>query len=218
MTITHLFFDVGGVLGSNGWDRDQRAAAARQFGLEAGELEEMHSEAVAMMELGRTTLDEYLKTAVFYRPRAFTPEEFRQFMFAQSAPYPETIELARALARTGRYRMMTLNNESAELNQHRIELFGIGDIFTAFFSSCWVGVLKPARRIYEVALAMSQARPEASVFIDDRERNLEPARLLGMRTIAFSDAGRLKEELAELGVTEKGEGGRGKGERNSAPA
>jgi FMN phosphatase YigB (HAD superfamily) len=65
---------------------------------------------------------------------------------------------------------------------------------------------------------MTQARPEASVFIDDRERNLEPARLLGMRTIAFSDAGRLKEELAGLGVTEKGERGRGKGERNSAPA
>jgi len=209
VTITHLFFDVGGVLGSNGWDREQRAAAAHRFGLEAGELEEMHSEAVAMMELGRTTLDEYLKTAVFYRPRSFTPEAFTEFMFAQSTPNPDTIELARALARTGRYRMMTLNNESAELNQHRIERFGLRDIFTAFFSSCWVGVLKPARRIYEVALAMTQARPEASVFIDDRERNLEPARLLGMRTIAFSDAGRLEVELAELGVTENGEGGKG---------
>jgi putative hydrolase of the HAD superfamily len=121
-------------------------------------------------------------------------------MFAQSTPSPDTIELARALARTGRYRMMTLNNESAELNQHRIERFGLGDIFTAFFSSCWIGILKPARRIYEVALAMAQARPETSVFIDDRERNLEPARLLGMRTIAFSDAGRLEVELAALGV------------------
>jgi FMN phosphatase YigB (HAD superfamily) len=47
---------------------------------------------------------------------------------------------------------------------------------------------------------MSQAEPEASVFIDDRERNLEPARLLGMRTIAFSDARQLKEELAGMGV------------------
>jgi putative hydrolase of the HAD superfamily len=200
VTITHLFFDVGGVLGNNGWDREQRAAATGRFELEAGELEEMHSEAVAMMELGRTTLDEYLKTAVFYRPRSFTPEAFKEFMLAQSTPNPDTIELARALARTGRYRMMTLNNESAELNQHRIERFGLGDIFTAFFSSCWIGVLKPARRIYEVALAMAQARPETSVFIDDRERNLEPARLLGMRTIAFSDAGRLEVELAALGV------------------
>jgi HAD superfamily hydrolase (TIGR01509 family) len=63
-----------------------------------------------------------------------------------------------------------------------------------------VGVLKPARRIYEVALAMAQAEPTASVFIDDRERNLEPAAVLGMRTIRFTDVVRLREELAGLGV------------------
>ena len=200
MSITHVFFDVGGVLGTNGWDRSERAAAAERFGLEVGELEETHSEAVAMLELGRITLDEYLRTAVFYCPRPFTPDAFKACMLAQSAPFPETIELARALARTGRYRMMTLNNESAELNQHRIERFGLRDIFIAFFSSCWVGVLKPARRIYEVALAISQAEPGASVFIDDRERNLEPARLLGMQTIEFTDAVRLKKELAGMGV------------------
>jgi putative hydrolase of the HAD superfamily len=205
VSITHVFFDIGGVLGSNGWDHEQRAAAARHFGLEPAELEEMHGEAKAMLELGRMTLDEYLKTAVFYRPRSFTPEAFKQFVFAQSTPDPETIELARALARTGRYRMMTINNESAELNQHRIERFGLRDIFTAFFSSCWVGVLKPARRIYEVALAMAQAQPAASVFIDDRERNLEPARLLGMRTIAFREAGQLQAELAGMGVTVSGQ-------------
>lgn len=200
MSITHLFFDVGGVLGNNGWDREQRAAAAQHFELEPGELEELHSEAVAMLELGRITLDEYLKTAVFYRPRPFAPEAFKQFMFAQSTPNPETIELARALARTGRYTLMTINNESAELNQHRIERFGLTGIFTVFFSSCWVGVLKPARRIYEVALAMAHAQPDASVFIDDRERNLEPARMLGMRTVGFTNAARLRQELAGLGV------------------
>ena len=200
MTITHVFFDVGGVLGTNGWDREQRAAAARHFALEAGEMEEMHSDAVAMLELGRITLDEYLRTAVFYCPRPFTLEAFKAYMLAQSEPFPDTIALARALARTGRYRLMTINNESAELNQHRIERFGLRDSFIAFFSSCWVGVLKPARRIYEVALAMSQAEPAASVFIDDRERNLEPARLLGMRTVGFTDAVRLQQELAGMGV------------------
>lgn len=200
MSIRHVFFDIGGVLGSNGWDHDQRAAAARHFGLEPAELEEMHGEAKAMLELGRMTLDEYLKTAVFYSPRPFTPEAFKQFMFAQSTPDPKSIELARTLARSGRYTLMTINNESAELNQHRIDSFGLRDIFTAFFSSCWVGALKPARRIYEVALAMAQAQPDASVFIDDRERNLQPARALGMRTIAFSDARRLREELAGMGV------------------
>ena len=47
---------------------------------------------------------------------------------------------------------------------------------------------------------MSQAEPAASVFIDDREQNLEPARALGMQTIRFTDAVRLRQELAGLGV------------------
>jgi putative hydrolase of the HAD superfamily len=200
VTVTHIFFDIGGVLGSNGWDREQRAAAVRHFGLDVGELEDRHDESIAMLEQGRMALDEYLKCTVFYRPRPFELEEFKACMLAQSAPFPETIDLARALARTRRYRLMTINNESAELNQHRLEQFGLRDIFVAFFSSCWVGILKPARRIYEVALAMSQAEPDRSVFIDDRERNLEPARTLGMQTIRFTDALRLREELAGLGV------------------
>jgi putative hydrolase of the HAD superfamily len=200
VTVTHIFFDVGGVLGTNGWDREQRAAAVRHFGLDAGELEDRHDESIAMLEQGRMALDEYLRCAVFYRPRPFGLEEFKAYMLAQSAPFLETIDLARALARTRRYRLMTINNESAELNQHRLEQFGLGDIFVAFFSSCWIGVVKPASRIYEVALAMSQAEPGSSVFIDDRERNLEPARTLGMQTIRFTDTLQLRQGLAGLGV------------------
>lgn len=200
MTITHVFFDIGGVLGTNGWDREQRAAAVRHFGLDVAELEDRHAEAIATLEQGRIALDEYLRCTVFYRPRPFELEEFKAYILAQSTPFPETIDLARALARTGRYRLMTINNESAELNQHRLEQFGLRDIFITFFSSCWVGVLKPARRIYELALAMSQAEAQDSVFIDDRERNLEPAGSLGMRTIRFTDAARLRQELAGLGV------------------
>jgi putative hydrolase of the HAD superfamily len=200
VTVSSLFFDIGGVLGSNGWDRQQRAAAVRHFGLDVAELEDLHGETIAMLEQGRMDLDEYLRCTVFYRPRSFTAEDFKAYMRAQSVPYHETIDLARALARTGRYRLMTINNESAELNQYRLDRFGLREMFVTFFSSCWVGILKPARRIYEVALAMSQAEPSSSVFIDDREQNLEPARALRMKTIRFTDARRLRQDLAALGV------------------
>jgi putative hydrolase of the HAD superfamily len=200
VTITHVFFDIGGVLGTNGWDREQRRSAASHFGIDLDDLEDRHEDSVATLEQGRMGLDEYLRCVVFYQPRPFTLEEFRQYMQAQSKPFRDSIELARALARTGRYRMMTINNESAELNRYRLGHFGLRDIFIAFFSSCWLGVLKPALRIYQVALAMSQAEPEASVFIDDRERNLEPPRTLGMRTIRYTDAAQLRQELASLGV------------------
>jgi putative hydrolase of the HAD superfamily len=200
MSITHVFFDIGGVLGTNGWDRDQRAAAVAQFGLDAAEFADRHEEAVATWETGGMTMDDYLQCTVFHRPRAFSAEDFKTFMFAQSVAFPESIEVARGLARTRRHRLMTINNESAELNGHRLRHFGLRDIFVAFFSSCLVGALKPARHIYERALAMSQAEAGGSVFIDDRERNLDVPRMLGMHTILYRDAPRLRADLAALGV------------------
>jgi len=200
MSITHLFFDIGGVLGTNGWSTPQRQRAIQRFNLDAAEFEQQHRDAVGTFEQGRMTLDEYLDCTVFYRDRDFSRAEFVDFMLAESRPDQATIGLARQLAGSGKFRLMTLNNESRELNLHRIERWGLRDIFAGFFTSCWVGVTKPSRRIYEVALAISQAPPESAVFIDDRDPNLVPAHALGMQTIHFTTGDRLAGQLAALGV------------------
>jgi putative hydrolase of the HAD superfamily len=200
VSISHLFFDIGGVLGTNGWSTPQRSRAVERFRLEGAEFEQQHRDAIGTFEQGRMTLDEYLDATVFYRERDFSREAFVAFMRAESRPDPATIGLARRLAGDGRYRMMTLNNESLELNLYRIEHFGLRDIFEAFFSSCWLGSTKPSHRIYQLTLGISQAPPDCAVFIDDREPNLVPARALGMRTIHFTTGERLAGELAALGV------------------
>ncbi len=198
--ITHVFFDIGGVLGSNGWGSEARALAVERFRLDAAEFDRRHRELVGRWEEGRLSLDEYLDSTVFDVPRAFGRDEFSAFIRAQSRPHADTIAVARALAATGRYRLMTLNNESAELNAYRIRHFGLAPIFTTFFTSCWLGVAKPARRIYELALAMSQAEPGQGVFVDDREQNLQPARALGMHAIRYTTADDLRRDLGALGV------------------
>jgi putative hydrolase of the HAD superfamily len=198
--ITHVFFDVGGVLGSSGWGTEPRARAVERFGLDGADFDRRHREVVGPWEEGRLSLDEYLDCTVFDTPRPFGRDAFTAFMRAQSRPYPETIDVARALGAAGRYRLMTLNNESAELNVFRLRTFGLAPIFTAFFSSCWLGAAKPARRIYDLALALAQVDPAHAVFIDDREQNLAPARALGMHAVRFTDAAALRHELAALGV------------------
>jgi putative hydrolase of the HAD superfamily len=198
--ITHLFFDVGGVLLTSGWGTEPRERAVARFALDAADFDRRHREVVGAWEEGRLGLEEYLDCTVFDVPRPFSRAEFTAFMLEQSRPMPDTIALARALGASGRYRLMTLNNESAELNAHRLKNFGLAPIFTAFFSSCWLGVAKPSRRIYDLALAMAQAEPAHSVFIDDREQNLAPARALGMHVVRFTDAATLRRELAALGV------------------
>ena len=197
--LTHVFCDIGGVLGTNGWDREQRARAAERFGLD-GEFERRHGELVAEWEIGRITLDEYLESAVFYRLRPFTEEAFTELMLAQSEPFSDSIAVVRRLAEGGRVRLMTLNNESAELNRHRIERFGLREIFVAFLSSCWLGVRKPYRQIFERALGIAEADPRNVLFIDDREQNLVPARKLGFQTLLFTGAAELERALGNQGL------------------
>jgi hypothetical protein len=45
MAISHVFFDVGGVLGTGEWDAGQRARAVERFGLDPADFELRHAEA-----------------------------------------------------------------------------------------------------------------------------------------------------------------------------
>jgi len=195
VSLTHLFFDIGGVLGTNGWDREQRLRAIERFDLDP-EFESRHEELAGDWEIGRLTLAEYLESAVFFTPRSFTPGEFTAFMFAQSEPFLDTIAIARRVAVRGEVTLMTLNNESDELNLHRIRSFGLRDIFSAFFSSCWLGVRKPSRTIFDRALNIAQVAAGDVLFVDDREQNLVPARALGYETHHYTGAASLERELS----------------------
>ena len=198
--ITALFFDVGGVLLSNGWDRDSRSHCVESFGLDLAEFDDRHEFVADAFETGRMTLDDYLDRTVFYRERDFTREAFRAGMMAESEPIPDALAVAAGLARAGRYLLATLNNESVELNQMRIDRFDLRETFSVFLSSGFLGVKKPDREIYRMALQLTQRRPEECLFIDDRELNLECARREGMHTIRYESPAQIQNELASFGV------------------
>src|SRR5450759_4062218 len=94
-SITALFLDIGGVLLTNGWDHHVRKRAATNFKLELAEMEDRHHLTFETYEEGKLTLEEYLGRVVFHQKRQFTQAQFRRFMFAQSKPCPEMIELIR---------------------------------------------------------------------------------------------------------------------------
>ena len=199
--ITALFWDVGGVLMTNAWDHSQRISALEHFHLDPVEFWDRHEMLVSSFERGKITLQEYLDRTIFYRERPFSRQEFIDFMLSLSQPNPEVLEVARALSRSKRYLMATINNESTELNLHRIESNGLREIFSLFVSSCFVGLRKPEEGIYRLALDITQQPPQQCCFIDDRALNLETAARLGMNVIRLQDAGQLREDLQKLGIS-----------------
>ena len=198
--ISTIFFDLGGVLLTDGWGHDSRRAAAEKFGLDWEEYSDRHEKVGHAIETNRMSLEQYLDRTIFYRPREFSREEFRAFIFAQSQPKPESIEIVTQLAGSKKYFLATINNEILELNVYRLEHFGLRRYFPIFFSSCFLGLRKPDEAIYRLVLQVTQQTPDQCIFIDDREVNLECPRELGMSTILFRDVERLRSELRQAGV------------------
>ena len=198
--ITTLFFDVGGVILTNGWDTTARRAAMSKFQLDSAEFEARHDLANPAWERGEITMEEYLARTIFYNERTFSAKEFEDFMYAQSKPLTESLEFVRGIARLRRYLMAVISNESAEINAYRIRTFGLRENFTAFFSSCYVGIQKPDVRIFQMALNVTQRSADECIFVDDRAENVAGARRVGMNTIQFQNVAQCSAELKNLGV------------------
>lgn len=178
-----LFFDVGGVCLTNGWDRHARRAAIERFDLDSEEFAVRHSRVRDAFECGEVSLHEYLDRVVFHCPRGFGRDAFIEFMKSCSQPHAPVLDLVAELAGDGRYRLATINNESRELNLYRIQRFDLARSFSAFFSSCFLGVQKPDPQIYRIATDVMHAEPHRCLFIDDRLENVGGAREAGLRSV-----------------------------------
>jgi len=199
-SIRAIFWDVGGVLLTNAWDHTQRTQALDRFQLDAKEFHDRHEMVVSSFERGKITLDEYLDRTVFYRQRPFTIKNFREYMISLSQPLPGMLEFAKSLAESGKYLMGTINNESRELNYYRMDKFRLRNTFSLFFSSCFVGLRKPERDIYRLALETTQIPAEECCFVDDRSINVEAAAQMGMQAIEMQTLDQIRIDLGKLGV------------------
>ena len=198
--ITTLFWDIGGVVLTNGWDRNSRKAAAEAFHLDIEDFSDRHELSFPAFDCGQISLDEYLNRTLFHRSQSFTREEFTAFMFAQSKEFSGSRAILDAVTKTKRYFIGAINNEPLELNQYRIEAFDLRRNFQVFFSSCYVHSRKPEQTIFRVALEVTQRSAEHCIFVDDRLLNLESPRRLGFHTIHYQNPEQLKTELRNSGV------------------
>ncbi len=201
--ITTLFLDIGGVLLSNGWGREQRTNAVTHYNLDAEEVNERHHLTFDTFEQGKLSLDDYLKRVVFYEPRTFSMAEFKQFMFDQSIAFQDTIEYFKKIKRAYSLSILAVNNEGKELNHYRIRQFRLFELFDAFVSSAFVHLRKPDVDIFKMAMNIAYADPAQSLYIDDRKMFVEVARSLGMNGIHYQGLESVKEQLNTFGLTEK---------------
>lgn len=201
MESTHvkiLFFDIGGILLTNGWGHKSRQQAAEKFGLDLTEAEALHNFIFNTYEMGKITLDEYLDTVIFNHPRDFTREDYKEFMFSRSQELPEMLQWLKEWKKDSGFRIISINNEGRELNEYRIKKFKLHDCFDAFISSCEVKMRKPDPEIFQLAMGIAQVPTNQCVYFDDRILIVHAAQKLGIRSYHHTSPASTIEILEQL--------------------
>ena len=192
-TITTLFLDIGGVLLSDGWGREQRRCAIQKFNLEEDETEDRHALMWDTYESDKLTLDDYLDFVVFHQARAFSRDGFTTFMKVQSQPIDGAMAYFKELKKVRHLKVVALSNEARELNAHRIKEYKLDELFDFYISSCYVGLRKPDPAMFKLALDTTQVGREQVVYVDDRLTYIDMARKLGIPSLHYQGIDSAKE-------------------------
>ena len=194
-----LIFDLGGVI-LNRWLWDFREYLVTNYGITnedtinifikkyykpyfSGEINEENFWKWALNDLGIKAEWKYLKQKLldFYEPNS------------------GMLALLNFLRDKG-YKTILLSDQTKDWWPTLNQKWEIESHFDYCIISAEVGVNKPNKRIYEIALEKWRSSAEDSIFIDDLEENLIPAKDLWIKTILYKNTKQLKEELMSLGI------------------
>jgi epoxide hydrolase-like predicted phosphatase len=204
LTIKTIFWDIGGVLLTNGWDQAQRAHTLTRLGVDLADFESRYEAANYFWERGLSTAREFFNKTLFNAnqpSRSFSFEDIWPLVCAESEVlHPGSFDILAALHASGQYKIATLNNESRELNQYRLDAFDLRQYFDYFICSGYVHEMKPHPDIYRAAIDISGYPPKTSLFIDDKVENCAAATSLGMQAILFESPEQLERDLARIGI------------------
>ncbi|GHT33195.1 hydrolase [Bacteroidia bacterium] len=98
------------------------------------------------------------------------------------------------------YATYGLSNWSAETFPSTRKAYPFFNTLNGIVLSGEEKVCKPDLLIYRILLNRYQLRPEESVFIDDRQENLDTAQQLGIDTLLFQTAEQVRQSLKQKGV------------------
>ena len=191
---TTVFFDVGGVLLIDFIDWKIRDLAAK-YSIHESLLFSAKKQLRPLADSGKISDPEFwtslLKTVDIVADK--DDIDLEPYM----KPIDGGIDIVKQLKANG-FTVAILSNDSVEMSNHRRKKYGFDDLFDKIIISCYHGVIKPDSRIYEIAVNELNVKPGQSIFIDDRQDNIDAANKAGITGIFFENSTRVKEKLAAL--------------------
>ena len=195
-----LCCDIGGVLGTNGWDADLRQKVCRHFQVAPESIDERHRLMFDTYERGFVNFETYLRYVFFDSPRAFSLEELRDYIYAGSQPWPENIALFSRVKKANGLKLALISNEGQGITEHRVDTFGLRELADFMVVSHYVHMRKPDRQIWQLTLDLAQVKASESIYVDDRAPFAQVAADIGFAAFPHVSVDATREQFRKLGL------------------
>jgi epoxide hydrolase-like predicted phosphatase len=198
MAIRAIIWDLGGVLVRTE-DRAPREGLARRLGMTRPELEELvfSGPSGRKAQHGLLAVDQHWQN--LRQELKLSAEEiaaFQKEFWGGDRLDGELVDYIRELHK--RYRTALLSNAFSDLRQMAGQRWNILDAFDVLIISSEEGVMKPEKRIYELAVERLEVAPHEAVFVDDFLHNVEGAQVAGLHALQFRSPTQIRAELDQL--------------------
>ena len=192
-------FDMGGVVS---FDTGYVRKIARDLGMPPRQLYALTDEEFQALTAGRISLEEFWR-----RVSRKTGRPIREDLFEAHFHPRLDRRVARLVQRLRQEARVVVGTNTLETHYRIHDREGHYALFEAVYASCRMGVAKPDPEFYRRILEQEGVEPKQSVFVDDREENVEAAAQVGMTAILFRGARRLEREISPLRARKTGSTG-----------
>ncbi len=197
MKVRAVFFDLGGVILRTEYQAPREHLAVR-LNTTYEDLDHIvfASETSRLASVGTLTTAQHWASVIarLGRPTDEASQIYEEF-FAGDVVDRELLKFIRSLR--PRRKTGLISNGWPDLREY-ISRQHFEDAFDTIVISAEVGLMKPARQIYDLALQQLDVTPAEAVFVDNSPANIEGAHEVGMHGILFETPAQARSQLAPL--------------------
>lgn len=197
MAVRAVLFDFGGVIVRTEYQAPREHLAER-LNMTYEDLSKIvfESETSRLASIGQMTTEAHWAAVArrLSRP-ASEAASLREEFFAGDVLDRDLVDYIRALR--PRYKTGLLSNAWADTREYLVRNHLV-EAFDAVIISAEVGMMKPERAIFELALRQLEAGAHEAAFVDDTSSNVEAARQMGVHGILFRNRRQTQGELMAL--------------------
>lgn len=189
--IKAIIFDFAGVIGSDGYwvilkERLPDIQKRKQF---------FHNLSIQVDD-GSISNKQF--ASIISKELTVPENEIETEIFKRIIINKELLERIRQLRK--QYKICLLTNYTHEWMERLFQIYSLDQFFDVKVISSLVGLVKPDKKIYQLALNRLEIKPEEAVFIDDRQYNVDGGEQAGIKSLLFTNNELLEKDFLKLGI------------------